>query len=462
MLGIAKNLKLHFIGIGGIGMSGIAEVLVDLGYRVSGSDLQSSSVTEHLQEKGATIYLGHKAENIEDASLIVCSSAIDTKNPEIRRAQELNIPIIKRAEMLAELMRLKYGIAIAGSHGKTTTTSLVATIFKEAELDPTHIIGGIVHNLGGNAQKGDGQFLVAEADESDGSFLFLNPILSVVTNIDNDHLDHYGSEENIQAAFVEFVNKVPFYGRVVLNAQDPNTQKVKHKIKRPMLWFGVDAHPQNLLEFEYGASALVESPAGVEFDLYEKGDKKVRLTLTIPGLHNVKNALAAIAISREVGIDYTVIEKALKKFTGVGRRLEKLYAHNDFLIIDDYGHHPTEIGATLTTLRTVYPNHKLVVVFEPHRYTRTKQLWNQFITSFGCADEVYITPIYAASEISIEGISSDKLVQEINKNGIKASYLESLDLMKDLVINHKNHKTLLVTLGAGAISKKMRAIIKEL
>jgi UDP-N-acetylmuramate--alanine ligase len=462
MLGLAKNLRLHFIGIGGIGMSGIAEVLTDLGYHVSGSDLQASSVTEHLQEKGATIFFGHKAENVEDASLIVCSSAIDTKNPEIRRAQELNIPIIKRAEMLAELMRLKYGIAIAGSHGKTTTTSLVATIFKEAELDPTHIIGGIVHNLGGNAKKGDGQFLIAEADESDGSFLFLNPILSVVTNIDNDHLDHYGSEENIQAAFVEFVNKVPFYGRVVLNAQDANTQKVKHKIKRPMLWFGVAQKSDELLEWDYGASDLIEGPEGVQFDLYEKGEKVARLTLTIPGLHNVKNALAAVAISREVGIDYKVIESALKKFTGVGRRLEKLYKKDEFLVIDDYGHHPTEIAATLTTLRSVYPTHRLLVVFEPHRYTRTRQLWNEFKRSFSCVDEAYIAPIYAASEAPLEGITSERLVQEMKEDGMKSHYLPSLDQMKELVGTHQNSKTLIVTLGAGAISKKMRLIIKEL
>ncbi len=462
MLGLAKNLRLHFIGIGGIGMSGIAEVLVDLGYHVSGSDLQNSTVTEHLQEKGAQIYLGHKADNVNDASLIVCSSAIDTKNPEIRRAQELNIPIIKRAEMLAELMRLKYGIAIAGSHGKTTTTSLVATIFKEAELDPTHIIGGIVHNLGGNAKKGDGQFLIAEADESDGSFLFLNPILSVVTNIDNDHLDHYGSEENIQAAFVEFVNKVPFYGRVVLNAQDSNTQKVKNKIKRPMLWFGVSNKSEDLIEWEYGATNLVENPEGVQFDLYQRGEKVIRLTLTIPGLHNVKNALAAVAIAREVGIDFTVIESALKKFTGVGRRLEKLYKNNDFLVIDDYGHHPTEIAATLTTLKTVYPAHKLLVVFEPHRYTRTRQLWSDFKKSFECVDEVHIAPIYAASEAPIDGITSEKLVQEMKEEGRNSKFLPSLDGMKELVIGNNDKKTILVTLGAGAISKKMRAIIKEL
>lgn len=462
MLGLAKNLKLHFIGIGGIGMSGIAEVLVELGYKVSGSDLQASAVTENLQERGATIYFGHEASNVEDASLIVCSSAIDTKNPEIRRAQELNIPIIKRAEMLAELMRLKYGIAIAGSHGKTTTTSLVATIFKEAELDPTHIIGGIVHNLGGNAKKGDGQFLIAEADESDGSFLFLNPILSVVTNIDNDHLDHYGSEENIQHAFVEFMNKVPFYGRVVLNAQDANTQKVKHKIKRPMLWFGVSDSQAELAEFEYGAAHLKENSEGVQFDLYEKGEKVTTLTLTIPGLHNVKNALAALAISREVGIDYKIIEKALKKFTGVGRRLEKLFKEKDFLVIDDYGHHPTEILATLTTLRSVYADHKLVVIFEPHRFTRTRQLWTQFKDSFKGVGEVHVAPIYAASEPQIEGITSEKLIQEMKEEGVNAHFLSKLEDMKNLIQANRNQKALLVTLGAGAISKKMRMIIKEL
>jgi UDP-N-acetylmuramate--alanine ligase len=458
MLGWLKTTKLHFIGIGGIGMSGIAEVLLDLGHQVSGSDISSSAVTDRLKLKGATIYQGHHASNLKDATLVIYSSAIDPKNPEFSRAQELKIPLIRRAEMLAELMRLKFGIAVAGSHGKTTTTSLVATIFNEAQKDATYIIGGIVSNLGGNAQKGDGDFLIAEADESDGSFLLLNPIMAAITNIDDDHLDYYGSREKIVDAFVDFVNKLPFYGKVALNANDMNTLKVKERIKRSVIWYGIET---NSSELDYAAQNVVIDAGGTSFDLYNHGTKLVNLKTPLWGLHNVANTLAAISICHQAGIDLTIIQKGLLKFRGVGRRLEKLYQLNDFMIIDDYGHHPTEVRATLSSLRSV-DSRRICVVFEPHRFTRTQNFWKEFQDCFGDADEIFITPIYAASEDPIPGITSLKLVEEMRAKGINAQYLPGLDGMRELIEQRKDKKCLFVTLGAGAISKKIREFVKEL
>jgi UDP-N-acetylmuramate--alanine ligase len=458
MLGWLKTTKLHFIGIGGIGMSGIAEVLLDLGYKVSGSDLSSSAVTENLQKKGAEIFVGHKSTNVEGATLIVYSSAIDTKNPEVIRAQELEIPMIRRAEMLAELMRLKFGIAVAGSHGKTTTTSLIATIFQEAKLDATHIIGGIVRNLGGNARKGDGEYLIAEADESDGSFLLLSPIMAAVTNIDNDHLDHYGSEDKIVDAFVEFVNRLPFYGRVTLNANDAQSVAVKPRIKRPIIWYGIDLE-QDVAD--YVAKAVELSASGTQFDLYHKGKKISRFKTHLMGFHNISNTLAAISISHETGLEWDVIQKGLLSFQGVGRRLEKLHEKGPFVVIDDYGHHPTEVKATISTLRRV-DQRPLCVVFEPHRYSRTQNFWKEFQECFTGSDELFITPIYAASEKSIDGITSEALVKEMKARGLNVTFLPSLDDMKDLVESRKNKSGVFVTLGAGAISKKIRDIIKAL
>jgi UDP-N-acetylmuramate--alanine ligase len=455
MLGFLKSTKLHFIGIGGIGMSGIAEVLIDLGYQVSGSDLQASTVTENLQRKGAKIFIGHEASNVEGINLVIYSSAINKKNPEIARAIELEIPMIRRAEMLAELMRLKQGIAVAGSHGKTTTTSLVATIFHEAGLDATHIIGGIVNNLGGNARKGDGVYLIAEADESDGSFLLLNPIMAAITNIDNDHLDHYGTQEKIVEAFVDFVNKLPFYGRVALNANDLPTVKIKSQLKRTMVWYGINT------DADYAASNIEMSASGTSFDLTVHGKKVMRVKTHLLGMHNISNALAAMTISHQADISWETIQKGLLSFQGVGRRLEKLYEKKNFVIMDDYGHHPTEVKATISTLKLV-DKRKLCVVFEPHRFTRTQNFWNEFQESFKEADEVYISPIYAASEAPIEGITSERLIAEMTKNGIKASFLPKLEDMKGLLESHKDQELIFLTLGAGAISKKIRDLVKIL
>jgi UDP-N-acetylmuramate--alanine ligase len=458
MLGWLKNTRLHFIGIGGIGMSGIAEVLLDLGYYVSGSDLNASPVIENLKKKGAIISIGHSAENVEGSTIIVYSSAIDPKNPEVIKARELEIPMIRRAEMLAELMRLKFGIAVAGSHGKTTTTSLIATIFQEAKLDATYIIGGIVSNLGGNAKKGDGEYLIAEADESDGSFLILNPIMAAVTNIDDDHLDHYGSKDKIVEAFVEFVNKLPFYGRVSLNANDETSVSIKSRVKRPVVWYGIEIDGDIA---DYVARKITISASGTEFDLHYKGEKVLRFKTHLMGLHNISNSLAAISIAHEAGLKWDIIQRGLLSFQGVGRRLEKLYENNSFVVIDDYGHHPTEVRATISTLRKVDAR-PMCVVFEPHRYSRTQNFWNEFQQCFEGADELYISPIYGASEKAIEGITSEALVLEMRKKGKNVHYIASLEEMQRLINSKKNTSTVFVTLGAGAISKKVRDIVKAL
>lgn len=458
MLGWLKTTKLHFIGIGGIGMSGISEVLLDLGYSISGSDLNSSLVTDNLKQKGAEIFIGHAASNVEGASLVVYSSAIDPKNPEFARAQELKIPMIRRAEMLAELMRLKFGIAVAGSHGKTTTTSLIATIFQEAKKDATHIIGGIVSNLGGNARKGDGEFLIAEADESDGSFLLLSPIMAAITNIDDDHLDFYGTKEKVVEAFVEFVNKLPFYGRVALNANDKPTLSIKGRIKRPMVWYGIETDPD---ETDYLARNVEISASGTKYDLYYQGKLLTTIKTPMWGLHNVSNSLAAIAMSHQAEIDLEQIKSGLMKFQGVGRRLERLYEKNNFLVIDDYGHHPTEIKATISSLRGV-DKRPLCVIFEPHRFSRTQNFWKEFQECFDGVDELFLTPIYAASEQPIPGITTEALVKEMQASGKNVSYLPSPDDMKPLLRERKDKEYLFVTLGAGAISKKIREMVKEL
>lgn len=459
MLGWLKTAtKLHFIGIGGIGMSGIAEVLLDLGYAVSGSDLNSSPVTENLKKKGAEIFLGHQASNVEGATLIVYSSAINYQNPEVIRAKELEIPMIRRAEMLAELMRLKFGIAIAGSHGKTTTTSLIATIFQEAKQDATHIIGGIVSNLGGNAKKGDGKFLIAEADESDGSFLLLSPIMAAVTNIDNDHLDHYGTEEKIVEAFVEFVNKLPFYGRVALNANDAVSVAIKPQIKRSIIWYGIEC---DLNEVDLVAKNIELSASGSQFDLYFKGELVSKIKTSLMGQHNISNTLAAIATSHEAGIEWDSIQKGLLSFRGVGRRLEKLHEKNGFLVLDDYGHHPTEVKATIAALKKI-DDRPLCVVFEPHRYSRTQNFWKEFQDSFSGVDELYLSPIYAASESPIPNITSEELAKEMKSKGQNVTYIPSLEKMQELLQQKQNGNVIFLTLGAGSISKKVREYIKQL
>ena len=458
MFGINKNYKLHFIGIGGIGMSGIAEVLLNLGYKVSGSDISESDTVLRLRSLGAEIFIGHDEKNVKDAQLIVFSSAINKTNPEFDYGIKNKIPLIKRAEMLAELMRLKYGIAVAGSHGKTTTTSFVATILNELDFDPTHIIGGVVSNLGGNARKGDGEHLVAEADESDGSFLYLNPIMSIVTNIDNDHLDYYHTEDKLLEAFRHFVNKVPFYGKVCINVHDQKTAQIVESMKRPYVTFGIEKEKSYLEDIDYMATNLQETQKGSSFILCHQ-DSKVKFEISLFGKHNVLNALGAISLCHCLGVSLEEIARVISQFKGVSRRLETLYESGEFCIIDDYAHHPTELTATVNTIRKRYSKHKIVVVFEPHRYSRTKSFWNEFVSSFDQADSVNVLPIYPASEKPIEYIDSEILAKHINERDVNAKYLVNYEQIEQVIKEEMSKQTVILTLGAGPISRKVRGIL---
>lgn len=450
-----KDLKVHFIGIGGIGMSGIAEVLLNLKYNVSGSDLANSPVVERLKMMGAEVFIGHQEENIEGATVVVYSSAVQNDNPEFKKAKELGLPVMRRAEMLAELMRLKHGIAVAGTHGKTTTTSFLATILYEAGLDPTYIIGGIVENLGGHAKMGQGDCLVAEADESDGSFLLLHPIMSIVTNIDNDHLDFYKSESNIRDAFTEFINRVPFYGVTALNIHDGIIQSQMDKVRRPYLTFGIESELADI-----SAQNLTYEKSHSTFDIFFQGAKVGNARINIPGEHNVLNALGAITIANFMGIDFYVISKAVEKFDGVGRRFQTRYKSSLLEVIDDYGHHPTEIRATLETMFCTRSEKKIVVIFEPHRFTRTKQCWDDFVHCFNGAHKLFLCPIYPASEKAIQGINSEFLRDDINR--VHPSFCELLENTDDLVSIledsiSRNENVSYLVMGAGKIGK----VVKE-
>ena len=454
-IALGKKPVVHFVGIGGIGMSGIAEILLSLGYEVTGSDLSASQVTDKLESLGAKIFIGHLANNITNQNVLVHTSAAKKDNPEIVRAKELNIPIMRRAEMLAELMRLKQGIAIAGTHGKTTTTSMLATILEESRYNPTYVIGGIVSNLGGHAKVGEGDFLVAEADESDGSFLLYQPLMSVITNVDDDHLDHYGNKQNLIDAFESFANKVPFYGMCALNIHDPILCKLRDRISKPTVTFGLEGSAA-----EYRAHNISYHENGTAFDLYYLNVKLGATNIVLPGTHNVLNALGALSIAHQMGVKVEIMLKAISKFMGVGRRLEKLMQVDGFTLIDDYGHHPTEVAATLKAV-TTSRKEKPIVIFEPHRYTRTQLCWDHFVECFDDVDEVYLCPIYAASESPIEGITSDRLALEINKrnpNRVKL-ILDQEDLYKHLD-KFKNDKRLVLSLGAGSIGKNVRTWVK--
>jgi UDP-N-acetylmuramate--alanine ligase len=455
MFGIKQNLKIHFVGIGGIGMSGIANILINLGYKVSGSDLNESENVLKLKEIGADIAIGHCENNIDNVQLVVYSSAIDYTNPEIKRAMALKLPIIKRAEMLAELMRLKYGIAIAGSHGKTTTTSFIATIFKQLNMRPTCIVGGIVKNLGGQAVQGDSEYLIAEADESDGSFLLLNPIMSVITNIDNDHLDFYKTEENIKIAFEEFSNKVPFYGCVAINANDKNSFELLEHIRRPYLTYAIESEKILSESVDYLATNIKHGEASSTFSVSHQ-DKEYPVEICLSGDHNILNALAAISISHKIGLALDEITVAMKNFEGVGRRFECLFNNKKLVVIDDYGHHPTEVVATIKTAIVKYPNKKLIAIFEPHRYSRTKEFWSEFIDCFETVDEVFIAPIYAASEKPIDYIDSEILVKNINDKYANARYFEDWDQLVSLFESNKDKNCVILSMGAGSISKITR------
>jgi UDP-N-acetylmuramate--alanine ligase len=409
-----RNFKrIHLVGIGGSGMNGIAEVLLSTGYAVSGSDLKLSPVTERLRGLGATIYEGHFAANVEGAHVVVISSAVPHDNLEVVEAHRLKIPVIPRAEMLGELMRLKFGIAVAGAHGKTTTTSMIAAVLAEADLDPTFIVGGRVNHAGASARVGQGEYMVAEADESDRSFLLLAPVIAVVTTVDREHLDQYASLEEIQEAFVQFVNRVPFYGSVILCLDEPNVQAIIPRVKRPVITYGTSSQA-DLVISDVHLKGLIS-----EFRLaYHDETLGVFRLPSPPGIHNVRNAAAAAAVGLALNVPEDLIRAGIAKFSGVGRRFEIKGRPAGVTLIDDYGHHPAEIRATLEAARGCGYK-RLLVLFQPHRYSRTHFLWDDFLLSFNHADVLVVTDIYAASEAPIEGVTGERLAEAIASAGHK-------------------------------------------
>ncbi len=438
--------RLHFVGIGGIGMSGIAEVLLNLGYDVRGSDVHPSVVTARLAHMGAKIYGGHHKKYVGDAEVVVISSAVRPDNPEVLEARARGIPVIRRAEMLAELMRMKYGIAIAGSHGKTTTTSLVATILHRSGIDPTVVIGGRLKSIRSNARLGEGEYLVAEADESDGSFLGLMPTVCVVTNIDAEHLDHWqGGLAEITDAFVDFTNKVPFYGLGVLCLDHPTVQSMLPRIDKRYVTYGMS--PQA----DYTAEDVEQLEGAMAFSVRVRGDLRGRVRLNMIGRHNVLNALAAITVAEEVGVPFEDAAAALASFEGVGRRFEIKGNVGDVLVVDDYGHHPAEIRATLRAAREAY-NRRLVVAFQPHRYTRTRDLLDEFATAFNDSHVLLVSDIYAAGEAPIDGVSAQKMVSAISAFGHQdVKWVGPVAEMATSLSELVQPGDLVLTLGAGNI-----------
>jgi len=438
-------------------MSGIAEVLLNLGYDVRGSDLRESEVTQRLSGLGATLFMGHHKSNIGDADVVVVSTAIQKDCPELVEARRQGIPVIRRAEMLAELMRMKYGIAIAGTHGKTTTTSLVGTILSEGDMDPTIVVGGRVKSLLSNARLGAGDYLVAEADESDGSFLNLMPTIAVVTNIDAEHLDHWsGGLDQIVDAFVDFVNKVPFYGCAILCLDHPTVQASLPRIEKRYMTYGISS------QADYSAHDLEAGEGAVSFMVRRHGEELGRIELNMVGRHNVENALAAIAVADEVGVSFEVTAEALKQFEGVGRRFEVKGCVDDVMVVDDYGHHPAEIRATLEAAREAY-SRRIVVAFQPHRYTRTRDFMNEFATAFNASDVVLVSDIYAASEEPIEGISAESLTENISLYGHgDVTCSGSLEGTLQRLLTVVQSGDLVITLGAGSIYSVGERLLERL
>ena len=452
-----KRQPVHFVGIGGIGMSGLAEVLLELGYPVSGSDLKLSPGTERLAARGAIIHEGHAAANVVGANAVVMSSAVRPDNPEVVEARRLGLPVIPRGELLAELMRLKFGIAIAGSHGKTTTTSMVAAVLIHAGLDPSVMVGGRAAVLrGSNARVGAGHHLVVESDESDGSFLKLAPILAVVTNIDREHLDHYADLEAICRAFVEFVNRVPFYGASILCLDDENVQRILPRINRRVITYGVSAQAD--LRITRSSTGHMAS----EFHLVHHGSDLGCFRLPVPGAHNVSNSAAAVAVALELEIPIETIREALAGFSGVDRRFQVRGAEQGITVIDDYGHHPTEIRATLAAARACRYR-RIHVLFQPHRYTRTQALMDDFASAFHQADTVHLVDIYPASEQPIEGVTSQALAERMQTFGHRgAMYAGSMDAGIESVLNAADAGDAIVTLGAGSVSQAGSVIVERL
>ncbi|QGY42015.1 UDP-N-acetylmuramate--L-alanine ligase [Pseudodesulfovibrio cashew] len=441
----ARVNNIHMVGIGGSGMNGIAEVLINMGFNVTGSDLSASAPVRRLEKLGATVYIGHGAANVGDADVLIKSTAIPDKNPEVVEARERGIPIIPRAEMLAELMRLRTGVAVAGTHGKTTTTSLLATIFTEADLDPTVIIGGRLSIFGSNARLGEGDYLIAEADESDGSFLLLAPIITVVTNVDKDHMDFYADQDAIDDSFTRFMNSIPFYGMNVVCGDDEGVQRLLPNIKRPCLTYGIG--PKNRLRGE-----IITSHLRSMFKVYLDGEEWGEVTVAQPGTHNVLNALACIGVALEAGLDKDDIINGLANFGGVGRRFERKGERKGVMVVDDYGHHPAEIKANLETARACYPDRRIVVAFQPHRFTRTQALFGEFCKVFKDADLLLLTEIYPASESPIPGVSGLSLAQGIKQvSETKVQFFPDFEALEKRLRDTLRPGDLFITQGAGSI-----------
>jgi len=453
-----KVKHIHLVGIGGIGMSGIAELLLNLDYFISGSDLRKTEVTEHLSDLGGKIFLGHRPQNIDGADVVVFSSAVKGDNPEIVEAREKSIPVIPRAEMLAELMRLKYGIAVAGSHGKTTTTSMIASILTKGGFDPTVVIGGRLNIWGGsNARLGRSDFLVAEADESDGSFLALSPSIAVISNIDHEHIDFYRSMDNLRKTFIDFINKIPFYGRAILCVDDKEVQGLIPELTKSYLTYGLN--PQS----DIRASGISKEGLNTTFDVIFKNRLAGNVTISIPGEHNILNALAAVGVGLELDIDFKYIKEGLKDLGGLKRRFEIKDERDGILFLDDYGHHPTEIMATLSAAKECCPDRRLVVVFQPHRFTRTRDLYDKFVISFNQADFLIITPLYGAGEDPIEGVDSKALYQGIRNHGHRAvTYCDSTEDTISELLDQIRPGDIVLTLGAGDIHLVGTELLKRI
>ncbi|ACN14384.1 MurC [Desulforapulum autotrophicum HRM2] len=441
-----KNYHIYFVGIGGIGMSAIAELLLSLGYRVSGSDLKLSAITQRLASCGATIFNGHRADQVKDVDVLVTSTAISKNNPEVIEAAERSIRTIPRAEMLAELMRIKYAIAVSGAHGKTSTTAMIATILNQAGLDPTVVVGGLLKSIGTNAHHGKGDYIVAEADESDGSFLKYAPAIAAVTNIDLEHLDFYKDIEDIKDNFVKFINSVPFYGLAVLCLDNEHIQAILPRITARYTTFGLSA------QADLAARGIRFEGRRGYFTVVHGKEVLGDITLNLSGKHNISNALAAIAVALELKVDFSVIKEALEQIEGVKRRLEIKGERNSITVVDDYGHHPTEVKTTLAAVREGWPDKRVVVVFQPHRYSRTKALFDEFTRAFYQSDLLFVLPIYAASEQPIDGIDSLKLCNGIQEHGHKnvicvKDFESCLSILSDTL----EPGDLVLTLGAGDV-----------
>jgi UDP-N-acetylmuramate--alanine ligase len=450
-----KRIKhVHFVGIGGSGMSGIAEVLLTLGYRVTGSDMKTTAVTEALVAGGASVFLSHRPENVDGAHVVVRSSAVPSDNPELLRSAALNIPVISRAEMLAELARLKYTIGVAGTHGKTTTTSMIATILDRAGMDPTFVIGGKVNTVGRNARLGKGEFIVLEADESDGSFLMLSPTIAVITNVEADHLDHYSDLSEIQDAFVAFANKVPFYGAVVLSSDAAEVREVQARIKRPVVTFGLSE------DADVRVSNYVQEGLVARFELRYNGGGQLDCALQVPGEHNVWNAAAAFAATYEMGVEPEIIGQGLAEFGGVERRFQ-VKTREPYTVVDDYAHHPTEVRATLAAARKAGYT-RVIAAFQPHRYSRTYHLFEDFVHAFDDADVVLIADIYPAGESPIEGVTSSALVERMRSVGkSEVLHVPRVEDMESHLRGQVRAGEIILIMGAGNITVLSDTLARE-